>query len=237
MLPRDGTKGPGPDVEREERDLDPARPERLERRDREVERRGGGRDRSGLAREDRLVALAVRGLVGPIDVRRQGHVPHAREPRVEGRSLSRRGPEGHVAHAALSPAQHLATVGGVGKRERDLRLQRSRGPREHRPDLLPVGGGLAAEQQDFDLAPSGAGEEACRQDARVVRDQEIPGGEERGQLVERVMADGAGRAVEGQEKGKVARGGGMLRDPVLGKRVVEIRSGDAVTRLWSDRVS
>jgi hypothetical protein len=128
-------------------------------------------------------------------------------------------------------------VGGIRKRERDSRLQRLRGLRERRPDLLSGRGGLAAQQQDLDLAPSRLREEPRRQNARVVRDQEIARRKERRQLMERVVADGARRAVEGEEPGVVPRGGGMLRDPVPGKRVVEIRCRDGALGLRRNRAS
>jgi hypothetical protein len=163
-------------------------------------------------------------------------VAHAREPRVEGDGARPRA-KTDPAHAALSTAEDFAVIGGVRKRERAPGLQGLRGPREHGPDLILGRGGLAAEQQDFDVTPLDAGEEPRRQNAGVVRDQEISRPEKRWQLVERVMPDRPRRPVERQEPGLIPRGGRMLRDPVPGEGVVEIGRPEAVLRLVRDRAS
>jgi hypothetical protein len=61
-------------------------------------------------------------------------------------------------------------------------VKRPRGTRERGPDPLGRDGGLLAEEEQLDLARRDAGpreraEEPRRNDARVVRDQEVPGAE------------------------------------------------------------
>ncbi len=72
-------KGAEADVQRDARDFDALRGERVEHLRREVQAGGGRGHRAALAREDGLVALAIRGRIVATNVGRQRHVADAVE--------------------------------------------------------------------------------------------------------------------------------------------------------------
>ena len=94
--------------------------------------------------------------------------------------------------------------------ERDPRVAARR-----RPDQKALGG-AAAGQPDAD--------QARREDARVVDDQQIAGAEQRRQVVEGEMRDAPARAIERHEPAAAARGRRLLRDQLV--REIEIEVGD-----------
>ena len=105
----EGLKGSETDVERDIGHLRAARGTRSRISAGEVQTRGGRRDRTLLAREYGLVALAVGSLVGPLDVGRQGHVP---DPLEFGEQVVRaREADGPLAELAARDDLCLQPVG------------------------------------------------------------------------------------------------------------------------------
>jgi len=83
--------------------------------------------------------------------------------------------------------------------------------------------GHFAQEQAFPLA-AGAGaptDQACRDDAGVIEDEQIARRQQVGQVGKDVMRDGAVGAADQHEARTVALGAGLLRDQVLGQVVVE----------------
>ena len=253
VLGRHGPEGARTHVEGEKGDLDPALADRGQGGIGEMERRGGCRDRPGIAREDRLVALAVLGLVWALDVGRKGNVPHAREPGFERWRLARGYPgrssgraEGDMAHASISPSQHLSLEAGIHEGEPDAGLERLCRLRERGPDLLLGRRRLAAQEKDLDftrlrtaaLSPTLPGnhrEQPRRQHPGVVGHEKVAGPEQRRQLMEAMVRDRARGAIQRHQSRAVPLGRRMLRDPVLGK--VEMEIGCAETTFLAQRGS
>ncbi len=94
-------------------------------------------------------------------------------------------------------------------------------------------GGEPLREQDFDVAAgrgrvvlrgeaARGGEEARGKHAGVVEDQQVAGLEQRGQVGEVVVGEGAGAAVERHHAAAAAHRGRLLRDEVFGEVVVEV---------------
>ena len=82
--------------------------------------------------------------------------------------------------------------------------------------VIDNGGGLEA---------CAAREEACRNDAAVVEDEQVIGPQEIGEVVEVAVGEGPGDAVDGHHAGVAALGGWVLRDERGGQ--VEVEVGNA----------
>ena len=142
-------------------------------------RRGHG---AGLARVDRLVALAVGRRVRAADVGRQGHVAVA----LEGRRR-RRGRRGGAGRGAGGTAARRRPSGGLAsgpsirtpRPRRDVdddpRPQAAAGTDHGVPEVRPE----AAHEQDLGLAAARPpAEKAGGEDPAAVRDEEVAGAEE-----------------------------------------------------------
>ena len=116
VVRRDRLERPRSDRERQVGDLDAAVGERREDSGREVEARRRRRHRERLAREDRLVRLAVVGAIRgarlPADVRRQGSAPDPVEELGRERAVEPR-------RRAIPSSRTSSTRAGHALRERD----------------------------------------------------------------------------------------------------------------------
>ena len=220
------TEGPGTDVEHDLGALHAARREPRQEQLREVQTRGRCGDAAGLARVDGLVALAIRWSVLAADVGGQRRVAEALERLVFADPVRN---EAHRAHDGLGAGRCVVRqrlVRGVGLDEdaqagADLdahpRAQAPAGPQHRVPDPAAA----APHQQDLGLAAAlAAPDEARREDAAAVRDQQVAGAQALRQLREAPVLDGARAAVEHQKPRGVARGERRLRDELGGERVL-----------------
>jgi hypothetical protein len=94
-------------------------------------------------------------------------------------------------------------------------------PRPHeRAPARAVGG---SEKEQLDPASArGLGEHARRDHAGVVDDEAVAGTKERGQVTDGVIGEGAGRPIEQEEPGGIARGRRVLGDAGRGQVVVVV---------------
>ena len=177
--------------------------------------RGRG-DRAGMQRIDRLVALKIetaplgRLPCPALDVGRQrgeSQLEHLRVVAVEEQP----------APAALAPGDHLGLQPVLGA-EHGSRLEMGR--RLAKDLELPVT--EVPDHEHFSRPAVDASEKAGRQHARIVHDQEIPGGEQVGKVMEGVVGDPAAGAFKPQQLGIVAALGRETGDPFLGQRKIKI---------------
>ena len=206
-----------------------------------------GRRRAFATRIHRLVQLLIASIM--LDVRRQRRMPH-RVKRLVKRGV-RGGQTSHALTAlgALGPVDDLGGQRNVAfaVREIDHRaatgLQALARTHEHLPDGLLVfaGNRLAgdmghvsirlrlrthklAKQEHLGLPACAAlrAEQARRQNARVVRHQQIAGFQIIDDVAEDAVLDRAGFAVHDQHAARIAHRRRLLRDELLGKIVIEI---------------
>jgi len=207
---RDGAERPGPYEESEVRDFDVAPEDFVEDPGREMEAGGRRRDGALRARKDRLLPLAVPGIVRAPDVRRERNVADRGEPC---------GRQGRIeAHAPLAVGQDLHDRAPQPAGERDLLpgTGAAPGPGKRRPDAVR----FLVEQEDFDGTPVPIPEETGRNDAGVVPDEKIARPEERGEVGEGAILDRPGGRFHDEQPRRSA-GPRLLRDAVGRKDVIE----------------
>jgi hypothetical protein len=176
----------------------------------EVEAGGGGGDGTGVSRPDGLVALAVLGLVGPLDVWRQRHMAETLQVGLDGLG------EAQAVAAGLFLVDDL---GGQALVEMNHGAGTGAPAGLHQSVPLPLAG--FSGQQDLDLPSSRTpAEEARRDHPRVVDHQEVPGAEQLREIADAAVAFRS-LAVEDKQAARAARRG-MLGDPVGRQLVVEV---------------
>ncbi len=205
-------KGAGADVQRDVREAHAARIERGQHRVVEVQAGGRRGDRAGLARVDRLVALAVARLGVAPDIRRQRHVAVALEqlepgiavlPQYEQIAIAR----AHLAFDAALEDQARARLRRLARAQ----LREQRVLVEH------------AFDQHLDLAAAILAPEQARRDhARIVEHQQVTRFDQRGEVGEKPVVEAIPRRVDAEQARRAAILERRLRDQVLGKLVVEI---------------
>lgn len=209
-----GLEGPESDVEGDAVDLGAALAAGAEDFGGEVEAGGGCGDGARVLGEDGLVALAVRLGVGALDVGRQGDMADFVE---EGEQIGGVEDQGALAEFALS-GDGGGEVGG------ELDLGAGADLASWFDEGLPgLGTGGGVEEEDFDRG-CGGGEVAVepgREDAGVVQDQVVLGGEVGGEVFETVVAPSLGVAVEHEHARIGAAGEGLLGDGGFGEVEVE----------------
>jgi len=195
-------------------DRNPARTKPGEERFGEMEACGRRRDTSRLAREDGLVALAIEGRIGSIDVGRKGQPAEPFE-KLEDIGLPL---ESHGA-GAIRMDGHDSAVLGLAELHHRPRLELS-ARADHGAEFLGVQG-FREEVQDLGPAPArGSPEQSGGKDPAAVHDQEIALPEQIGEPGEAVMLDRAAASVQGQKARGVPVGERFLRDQL--RRQVEI---------------
>ena len=148
-----------------------------------------------------------------MDVRRQGSGSDPLEVGLD------RGGEDDTVGAPLSHAGHLASE-AVAEVERHARLRPSARLGEAVPRLRGRPG--AADEKELHPSPLRVGpEEAGRDDAGVVHDEEVSRAEELGELRERAVPDRAVPPAQRHEAGSPSRRR-PLGDGVRGEVVVEV---------------
>ncbi len=185
-----------------------------ERLCREVEARGGGGDRAGRTREDRLIALMIfRQVVtlGAPDVRRQRHFPefiqHCQNVVAAGElqpamalrvALHDRGEDLAARPVPLAEKEPCARPGAFGRTH-------------HGP---PIVRGILFEQENFELSSRGGVRRAepCRDHAGIIEHHHIARLHMPGQSGERFVRQGIRLAPEDQQPRGVAPGCGGLGD-------------------------
>ena len=218
-----GLERPGANRERQVRDRDAARADRLQDLLGEVQPRGGRGDCERLAREDGLVRRAVLGPVGraglAADVRREGGPADPLEQREIERPVER--------HGALSAL-------GIDRLDarREVVLEANRAPGLRAPSRLRQGspapgvrrvGTLRPEQEDLDEAALGVpAVEPRRTDPHVVTDEKVALAEQLREIGESAVRDRAVLARHHEEPAPAA-GPRLLRDPIDRQLVVEER--------------
>ena len=191
-----------------------------------MQTRGRCGDAAGLARVDGLVALAIRRCVRAADVGGQRRVPKALERLVFAHPVRN---EAHRAHDGLGAGRcfvRLRLMRSVGLDEdAQARADLDAHPRAQAPagtqHCVPDPAAAAPHQQDLGLAAAlAAPEQARREDAAAVRDQQVAGAQALRQLREAPVLDSARASVEHQQPRGVARGERRLCDELAGQRVV-----------------
>lgn len=186
----------GTDVQRDQRGAYTARGQRRHQRRIEMQARSRRRYRTGLAREDTLVALAVGGRRCAADVGRQRHAAEAVE------ELERRRGQRHAPQLALAREHLQRAAGGSDGQPGADRLVR----RELHQRLVTCQGAL---QQDLHPPARGLGtEQPCGDDARVVEHQQVAGPQALGQIAQGAVSNRTAGAIEQQQATGRAGGGG-----------------------------
>ncbi len=203
-------EGADADVQRHRGALDSRRLEPPEQRGVEVQPGGGRGDGAGLAREHGLIALAIGGLVGAFDVRRQRHVAEPLEMRLDRLGEAERAPavlarRHHFGFEAVGEAHPIARPGAFARLRERVPFPR--------PELL--------DQQQLHLAAAPApAEEPRRHHLGVVDHQQVPRSQDPGQVSHSPVPLRAFR-IEAEEPARAARRR-ALRDAVVGQVVVEV---------------
>jgi hypothetical protein len=199
----------------------------------EVESGGRRGDGTVLAGIDGLVAIAVGGRIGALDVGREGDVAEALEGGIEIRVAVK--PDGALAE--LAPGNNLAFEALI---EPDAFADRQFAA--GMDERLPIAAvrGNAAQQKDFDRAAqvfaelgvvladgegvdSGAvAEEARGKDAGIVDHQAIAGVQVLREVAENAIFPSARLAVDDEHTGGGAVGEGFLGNAFFGQVVIEI---------------
>src|SRR5271155_3953040 len=203
---------------------------------REVQTRRGRGYGASLPRVDGLVALAVGGLVGTLDVRRQGNVAEAAERFVE---TGFRG-EAQDAQAKFAAAFgygfefRLAILGALAENNFFAHRDFPAGAHQSFPCVWRE----LAHEQDLDgrfqvlvarrvmdsrrlgVNSHATAEQPCGQDASVVEDDQFIAAQQIRKFAEVAVVPRAGGFIEQQHAGGVTRGQRMLRDAL--RRQVEI---------------
>ena len=208
-----------PDVQGHRRHDVAASGERVDQRGGQVQAGGRRRDRAGLRREDRLVALGVVGRGVAFDVRRQRHGAvgrHQRQRVAVDDHRDRRVAAGRPRTG--DPDHRVADV----QRIPDLELLL--GTPQAAPGVADdAGHGLGLDEQQLDGAAGGTFRHDPRRDhPRVIDDDHRAGrggGDDVGQLGDVAVAQVGCAAAHGEQPGPVARGVRRLRD--LRRRQVE----------------
>src|SRR2546426_7741778 len=197
----------------------------------EVQPGGRSGDCAGLLCENGLVALAVGGLIGAINVRRQRHVAQALERGVEvlpgmkaERALSEFSAADDFRFQFALAKYHVFARGQfpsrMNQRFPNVRLQLTSQQdldwRAQEFALHPrlLGGRLCAN-------PRAASQQTSGDDSRGIYDYHLVAAEQVGQLSELAVLPGACCAVEKQHARGVALGKRALRNQLGGKIVVE----------------
>ena len=224
IVGRNRLECPEADVERHVRHADAARSERLEERSREVETGGRRGDRARRAREDGLVALAIGGSVGARDVRRERDVavPRDRVANGELAARSKRDLEETAVSSREDARRERVAERDLGAYREGLAALAERGPAFFR-----ALGPLSADEEDLHAASARLRpEEARRNDAGVVEDEQRIRGELARELAHRPIDDAV--AVDDEHPRPVAIRERVLRDELGGQLVVEeIEAHDA----------
>src|SRR5579875_432364 len=225
------SKGAEADMERDVRNLHAAICNLSERLRRKMQPGGGRGHRSALAGKDRLIAFAIGGLVGAMDIGRQRNVPDAV---ANGEDI----PDRRKLNEALAVAtaiEHLGFENNLAVRSRknqplpdgDLAAR----PHERAPFIFARGLG----QHNFDAAgwlilfsaQGAAREEPCRNDAAVIEHQQIARLQQRGKLRKRAVAKCACDAIHDQHAALASLGRRLLRYQLLGQVEIEVRNTQA----------
>ena len=190
----------------------------------EVQAGGGGGDGDGFRAVgvDGAVAVAVErregGTSGWIagDVGRQRDFADGMSDFDDGRVAGRdEGDAVSVLFLLFEDGGGEVTLAGERGTGRELAARA-----EQAPPVVGTAGGLVEET--LDAAAGGAlGEEARGDDVGVVAEESVAAADQIGEFGEDVMGDGVAGAVDDEQAGLVAAGGGRLRDELGRERVVE----------------
>src|SRR5258705_10191726 len=178
-------------------------------------------------------ALGMLGVGGGYDEGGKRKGPAGRGPVRKGEVSLRggrgRGPERDSPHSAIPEPRHDGTPARIGEGERHAGPQAARRLRERGPDslrhdrrLLPREKKLHVARRGASRVPRRAGEEARRNHARVVQDEEVAFPEKLRKIAEAAVPGRGAREAQDVEAGFVARRRGALRDPVRRKLIVEV---------------
>jgi hypothetical protein len=130
------------------------------------------------------------------------------------------GPEGPAGRALAVPrGRGILDPDPEPRGHRDLgaRGQTASGTKQGLPEVRAT----TADEEDLGLAPARAcPQEACGKDAAAVENQEVPGGEEVGELVKAVVGQLATRTIEDEELRGGPVGERLLGDQLPRQRVV-----------------
>ncbi len=218
VLGLDRGEGAGADMERDEAAPDPGRIQAGEQFLGQVQRGGGCRDRTVAAGEHGLVVGRHRGCRRPSAAGCRAASGMAPAARI---ASSRASPASAKSRRTLPSSSLPATVAAKPGCELDrVALAQALARLRQRPP-----GGIAdpLDQRDLDRHLAAPAEEAGRQDAGVVEDQEIPRAQKRRQVAHHRLAQWP--AVHQEQPRCVARPDRRLRDQ-LGRQL-EIEQVDA----------
>ena len=188
---------------------------------------GGGGHGAPLAGIHRLVAVAVVEFVGPANVGGQGDVAQPVHDAVEVTLVFEAQhpqapfapPRNHRLQLAAAEQQALADPNPAARLDQRFPGVLAQGPHQQHFDggfQHPSRGRLVAGQ----AGP--VSDQAGREDLGVVQNQQVPGGQQLGQLGESVVGDPTAGSNQPQEAGLVALFGGVESNPVAGQRVFEV---------------
>ncbi len=196
---------------------------------REVQAGRGRSHRATLCRVDCLIALAVGGVIGAMDIGWQRHVPDPLNFAVEVFD----GGEAEKALAQLAAVQHLGPEqrAGIGFRSAELEML-AHADLFARPDQCPpLPRALLFRKQHFDASRrrlcgcacgDTAGEQASRQHAAIVQYQHVAAAQQVWKAAKLLIAPSAGTAIERQHAGGAALRGRFLCDQLFWKKEIEI---------------
>ena len=184
----------------------------------EVEAGGGCGDGARLLSEDCLVAFAIRGLVGTVDIGREGDVAGGFDLGVE-ISLAVEPDEPFTA----DPGFEDLCFESRGDGDARAFVEVAAGADERGPEGPAVI--LGPQEEDFNGACVARllAEEAGREDSGVVYGEAIPGGEEAGEVAEGSIFEGARGAVNDEHAGGGAVREGFLSDELVGQVIIKFR--------------
>ena len=212
-----------------------------------MQARRRGRRRAFATGIHRLIQFLIAGVV--LDVRRQRRMPH-RVKRLVKRGV-RGGQARHALTAlgALGPVDDLGGQRNIAFAIREIHHRAAAGlqtlarAHEHLPDGLLVfarhrlagdmghiriwlrlGAHKLTKQEHLGLPARAAlrAQQARRQNARLIRHQQIAGLKIVDDIAEDAVLDRAGLAVHDQHAARIAHRRRLLRDKLLGKIVIEI---------------
>ncbi len=189
----DGAERPRPDVQDHKGPLDAPGGQGFEEGGGEVEAGGGSGHAARLARVDRLVAFAIRGLVRAADVGREGDVAPSEERRLGVGIPGQEADPSERAPRLSTLDAHHQVVGHLDCRARPQ-------PPSRPDQRVPGPVRLPPHQEDFGLPAARApAEQPRREHPATVQDQEIAGIQNGRELAEPTVGDRARPAVEDEQ--------------------------------------
>ena len=220
-------------MQRHARELVPRRRELREHPLREVKARRGRGDRAGAIGVDGLVALAILRVRRAADVGRQRHLARGGERGVDG-AVGRRDELDLDGRAVAREHGRIELGARATDAQSPADAQARRRAPERGPALSRARLAEALHEQQLDgatgrLVPV----QPRRDDARVVDHDERAHGRARRELSHLRVRDGPARAIDDQHPRAVALRRGLLRDQLLGQRVVELRQAHAHRQAWT----